>query len=463
VSDITDPTNKGTVAVPTHPDGDNDKKKGLPPQGMNEDGQKESLTNMPGQVGSGGTGEVPGNDSTISGNAKDEAFTSPTTDLGKIAGLTDRAVKLSAALMATGLVPAKAAAGMPSPALGAPAAAPAASAATPAAPAATPAAPAPVVPKAANSAPSGDPVSDVTDPTKKPAAKPSHEPHIGGVPAEQKPNKDKSANILPEEASPEFFSKLANVVRAITEIEGGAKAIEDLLTKQAGADKAREFLNDINVGYATFQKAAAEAAAVQQAHEAYLGAVQHQFTEMMKGASEEQKSAMTKLADAIFPVLDTLQDPWEKAALMQGVQDQGAMEDAGAFGNGPEAAQATLPGGGEGPLPIEQIAQLLGSMVDAGELSADDAQGVLQDITSKMQAAGGGDAGGVPATPPADGGGAAPAAPAGDGGAPPAEPKKEEPKKDDHKEPDGDEGKSATLKAAKALLASIPAETPAAK
>lgn len=382
-----DPNCTGTVSIPSDPDGDSAKKKNLPENPVNEDGTADVVTNLPGQVGSGGFGQISGSTDTVDGDAKDRAATSPTVSLDKIAGITERAKKAATAVFDI-LKSQKA----------------------PAAPAA----------KEANSSTDGNvPKEKDPDETAPPKEK---KPVIEGVPNSDNENKDKSAaDALPATGSPEFFAKLASgmdAVRAICEIEGGMKAIEDLVVKAAGVDRARALLDDITITYAGAVKAAAEQCQEDVAKEAAAMEVEAAFTELTADATEEEKAAMVRLADTLIPAVDRLETDVEKAAMMMGAQDQASMDDAGALGApAPEGAapeeapmppEEGLPGGAEGEsLPIEQIAQLLAAMVEAGEIQQPEAEQLLTELAGAAggegdPAAAGGDPAAAAGEPPMD-------------------------------------------------------------
>lgn len=349
VNDVKDPTNKGTVAIPTHPDGDNANKTQTPPNGVNENGKKDVLTNQPGQVGSGGTGEVPGGYDAQSGDAKDRAATSPTVDINKIAANVS---KIVTDLKNLNLFP-KAAAK---------------EAAT-----------------AHTGNPKGDKVEDVKDPTvADKSAKPKDDQPIEGVPSDQGANKDKAAaEQFPEAGTEEFYHKLATTYRAICEIEGGAQAVEALIEKTAGVDAARKMMDDVTLGYAGLVKMAEALAEQQMVEEQQMAEYQSAFQELTKNASEADKAVMIKFAQEVFPAIERLETDIEKAAAMAGVQDQAALEDAGGFADAPVegAPEAAIPGGAEGePLPIEQIAELLAAMVQAGKLDEATAEQLLTQL-----------------------------------------------------------------------------------
>ena len=343
VSDVTDATNKGVQAVPSHPDGDDLKKTGLPAQGTNENGTKDVLTNLSGQVGSGGTGEVPGACATIDGDAKDRGATSPTADLNKIA---TKVANLVANL------------------------------------------------RKANSSLGDKSASDKSklDP-KDPAetAKPKQPASdVAGLPAQVENKDHKTAGkFLPDPAAPDFISKLAHAVAAIVEVEGGRALVEDLMAKKAGIDSARNLVDEVVVGYNEAVKQASEEIYQQAAFEEETNEKAAAFHELTKNASEDDKTMIVKIAETLTPAIDALDLPIEKIAMAMGAEDAAVMDDAGAFEEGaPE--EAALPGAGAEGLEIEQIAQLLAGMVASGEIDEATAEALLMQLV-------GGEEGGDPA------------------------------------------------------------------
>lgn len=385
----------------------------------NEDGRKDVLTNAPGQVGSGGAGDsavAPG--STINGDQKDEAATSPTDNLSKIAKSAATQVE---SLRALGLLP------------GAPKAASEKG----------------IAPAKAADAQSGqgDPVTDVKDLTESGKPKVPAAPATTGLPAAEPKNTDKKATEIFPVNTPEAIQKLASAAQAIFQVEGGMKLAEDLLRKSAGVEQAKTLLDDLTLAYAGAAKYASEIHEDLQAKEAAIAEAHGLYQELTKGASAKDLDTMTKIANAIFPAVDALQHPLEKMAMMQGAEDAATMEDAGAMSDDPAVAGAAELPGAEGAPSMQQVAQLIASMVQTKEISEDKAVQVLEILTQPEAGAEGGDpaAGGAPAPegalPPEAGAGAPP-----EGAMPPegALPPEEAPA------PETEEMKAAT-----ALLSSI--------
>ena len=80
-----DPADKGIVTPPNHPDGDNDKKKIVPPSAVNKDGEREGKDLTDKDTHPSSTGKnVPG--PVTDGKPKEDAATSPDVPLSKIAG-----------------------------------------------------------------------------------------------------------------------------------------------------------------------------------------------------------------------------------------------------------------------------------------------------------------------------------------------------------------------------------------
>lgn len=82
VHGIKDPNEQGTMTPPDHPDGDSDKKKNMPPSTENASHEGEALTDKDTNPSSTGS-HVPG--PVTDGNTKEDAATSPTVPLSKIA------------------------------------------------------------------------------------------------------------------------------------------------------------------------------------------------------------------------------------------------------------------------------------------------------------------------------------------------------------------------------------------
>jgi hypothetical protein len=309
VTDVQDPTEKQAPAMPSDPHGNDPKKLQLPAsKPTNENGVQDVATNkFPGALGSGATGEVPGNPAVINGDAKDDAVTSPTSKLSSIAEKTTEVVSRLSSL---GLIGNKQAA-------------------------------------AAVAAPASQVAA-----TEKPAA---------------------DAEVYPQ-ASPELLMKLAS---SILQTEEGVRLAEAVLTKQAGVDAARELIDDAVISYAGIMKYASELQQAEAVKQAAVAQQQAALYELVKDASAEDLEGMDKIANFLIPALESTTDPIAKMAMMAGAEDATAMMDSGAAAEDPEvAAGATLPGA-DGPLELEQLAELVAMLVQSGKLPPEQAEAIM--------------------------------------------------------------------------------------
>lgn len=219
---------------------------------------------------------------------------------------------------------------------------------------------------------------DVKDKDEKKVEKPSAD-KIEGAPA-QSSNKDVAAKApaaktekeaandqIASDISPEALMKLASV---IVSTEGGLEAVEPVLMKAAGIEAARQIMVQAVDSYTNF-------IGQQAAYEEYVkqaSAEQNQedaaFEEFFKSASEQDQQQIVKFAQVHGEALNNIEDDMLKQAYMQGAEDAAAMEDAGG---------EQLPGA-EGPATLEQIAQLLETMVASGEIDEQTAMGILQQL-----------------------------------------------------------------------------------
>lgn len=363
---VADPTNKGTVAIPTDSEATN--AKGNMPANMDNTVSNEGTKLEDKQLKPVSTGKnVP---STQDGNAK-ENVSSPTDALSKIAA---RVSAVTDKLKAAKLV-------------------------------------------------------DVKDKTEKTAPKPKAD-EVAGAPDSAKntevtgkeapvtaAKKAEDANdSIASDISPEALMKLASTIMAT---EGGLEAVEPVLRKAAGIEATRQIVADAcasydkliadQIGYQEYVKAAAEreAAANMQA--------EVELNTLLKSASAEDREQIVKYASTHREALANIESDMLKQAYMQGAQDAAAMQDAappaGAEGAPAEGAEGELPGA-EGPASLEQIAELLEAMVQSGEIDEQTAMGIMQELAQAEQ--GGAAAEGAPADPAA----AEAAMPAGAEGAP---------------------------------------------
>jgi hypothetical protein len=240
---------------------------------------------------------------------------------------------------------------------------------------------------------------------------------VAAAPAPVATNDTVAADI---QLTPEFHFKLA---AEILSTEEGIAFAEKTLTKRAGQVAAHEMVKSALAAQRQFIELA------NQQDELQKQAVEHSnvIEGIFKSASAEDKAQMTKIATVHQQVLATITDPEEQLAYMEGCKDAAAMMDSDAQGGGqpgqPDpAAGPEIPGGGQGPQTLEEVAQLLSQMVESKEIDPQTAQAVMKELAQAEQ---GGGAGGPPApggAGDAEGapGGGAPGAPGGDaaGGGP---------------------------------------------
>lgn len=197
------------------------------------------------------------------------------------------------------------------------------------------------------------------------------------VPSAKEANTGVAQDISPD---PEFLFKLAST---IIETEGGIEAVEPILRKAAGVEAANNLIARATDAYAglvdegyeqlELEKQAAEILAYQ---EQYVG-------EMLKGASEEDRNSIIKLAQVHDANIETYQDEMLKSAYMQGAMDGAAMEDSMVPEEGGEALppeEAMIPGAEDGPAGPEEIIALLDAMVQNGELDEETAMAVAEQV-----------------------------------------------------------------------------------
>lgn len=329
---VEDPRNKGTASIPDHPDGDNAAKTKIPEgsRPVNDKSVDDGVTQHVTRPG--GTGEnmppAPGDQ-----NAKDNAFTSPTTPIEKIA-LAANNLK---ALRDGGAAPApqekEAAAAEP-----------------------TPAEPAEPAEKSA-----------ATEGEKKPE----------GVDVE------KTASGI--ELSDDAHIKLASEI--LDSEEGRAWALE-FLTERQGEKVAHAMMNDAANLQQEMEKAAGEEAYMAKAAADQQDANVSFIDGMLKEASPQEREIFMKCAAAHTETINANYDgDYEAQDLYKmGAADAGMAQEMMMAGGDP--GMPTLPGAGG--VEDGQIQEVIAAMVQAGELTPEEAQAILAQLT-------------------ADGGGAAPA------------------------------------------------------
>lgn len=310
---INDPTNKGTVQIPSHNDGNNRKLLNLPDNttNMEEPDKQHNIMDVTKPDGTGQGEYVTPRD----GDARDNAATSPTAPLDKIAATLAESIKQLQAE---------------------PEQTKEASATTPETPAAT----TPTAPAESNQ--------------QKSAASGTFELPIN----------------LRDDAS--LMDKLASIGGVMLGTTEGQQAVAEALEREAGIKEASAIVAMVNQNMVeamqtptNMEKLAGVAGQAQQP-------VQLTEAQMQKIASDEA---------AHNAWITSYQTDIEKRAYAQGAADAEAM-DAGMA----EGGQPAIPGSDE--LSDEEVLQTIQMMVEAGEISPEDAEALLQALGGDGQVGG---------------------------------------------------------------------------
>lgn len=228
----------------------------------------------------------------------------------------------------------------------------------------------------------------------------------------------KEANtFLASNFDDDYLRKLGSI---IVEMEGGLAAVEPILLKAAGQQEAYELMQRAAIQYDQFSQYNAALEQEQMAKMAYEQEVSNVLDAMLANASPQEQQDLVKLASVHVGNTAEYQDELLKQAYMQGAGDASAMMDAqaaapeGADVGLPGAAQgeptmeeiaglldqmvqegsldeetaagvlAEMQGGmGEDNMPsMEEVVQLLDAMVAAGEIDEETAAGIVEEIAS---------------------------------------------------------------------------------
>lgn len=173
------------------------------------------------------------------------------------------------------------------------------------------------------------------------------------------------------ELSPEFHFKLAS---AILETEEGIKMAESILMRHKGQQEAHALIKEAMVAHGEFVKAAAEQ---QQLEEMEALLIQDQLEknaaleQLTSQLSEEEQKTVVKIASAHSAATATLAEN-EKHAYAAGAADAENMM-AQEEGAGEEESM-------EGGASIEELLQVLGMLVQSGEIDEQTAQQVAEQL-----------------------------------------------------------------------------------
>ena len=302
-----DDRNKGQKGVPNLEETDDTNK--TKNDSSNEDAKLEDESTHPVATGK----NVP---STQDGNAKEDAFTEPTTPLSKIANLSERVKAVQSRIQGFN--------------------------------------------KGASAG------SSQTQPKKS----------AGENKAPAKEEGSKNANTeLAGDFSDEFLRKLAF---AICDTEGGFEAVEPILLKHAGQEEARELMRKAASEYDQFVQLSEYLREEEMQKLAYEAQSIQAVDELLKNASVEEREQIFKVANTHEKNIAEYDEDLLKIAYMAGAGDAATMMDA--EDAAPEGEEAGLPGAAQGEPSIEEIVQLLDAMVASGEIDEATATQVVEQL-----------------------------------------------------------------------------------
>lgn len=232
---------------------------------------------------------------------------------------------------------------------------------------------------------------------------------IGAIPAgDMNSNTTKVAGDI--EFDPQFLQKLASTILSTEE---GRETARCIIEKVHGAQEAEDIIKA-----AVFM----EERAMQLEQLEDEGMAQADL--MWKSASEEERTAIIKLANIHASIKATLETEMEKNAYDAGAAAGAQMQDQGMMGAEDPSAGGAAPGGAPGGDPSaaagggdeisdEDIMQVLQELVQSGKITEQDAEAIIQALSS-----GGGEGG----APGADGGAGGPPPDASAAGGPGGDP-----------------------------------------
>lgn len=299
---VEDPRDKGTASIPSHPDGDNAAKTRIPEgsKPTNNVGVADGVTQHVTNPGGTGENQPP---APADQNSKDDAFTSPTTPIEKIARAASNLKALRDGV-----------------------------------------------------------------PTQKSAtAAPKAVAPVKGKPEDV----EKTAADI--QLSDDAHIKLAS---EILNDEGGRQWAFEFLNERHGEKVARAMIQDAAELQREMEKAASEeaymakqAAEIQDQNVAYVN-------EMLKNASAAEREIFMKCAHAHHEAISTTypRDLEAQYLYKAGAADAGMAQAMMAEGGDP--GMPVLPGAGEG-VEDGQIEQVIAAMVQAGELTPEEATAIM--------------------------------------------------------------------------------------
>lgn len=312
-----DPRNKGEKGVPVLDETDDTNK--TKNDKSNEDTKLEDESLHPVSTGK----NVP---SSQDGNAKEDAFTDPTTPLSKIATVNERVAALTSRIQKfTGVQ----------------------------------------IDKAASATDAEKEGSVEKKATEKPTAT-----------KEEEEQSEKEANTeIAGDYSDEFLRKLAFI---IVDTEGGLEAVEPIVMKHAGQEQAKIVMQKAASEYDQLMHLSEQIQQEEMEKLAYEQESLRAAEELLKNASEEEREQIIKTASIHDANVSKYDEDFLKYAYMAGAGDAAEMMDAEAAA--PEGEEAGLPGAAQGEPSIEEIVQLLDAMVASGEIDEATAAEVVEQL-----------------------------------------------------------------------------------
>ena len=186
--------------------------------------------------------------------------------------------------------------------------------------------------------------------------------------------------------TPEHHYKLA---AAILESEEGMALAEQLLIKQAGRERAVELITAALEQEEYSKIAAAEDIKAQDEYLQGLAACEEILEGFSKTASAEELDQAAKMAQVHADALAALPHDYARQAYVKAAMDAALMADQGDMGGEGDPSL-----GADAPMGLEEILEVLGMLVESGQLDEAQAQQIAEQLLAEQE--GGGMEGGMP-------------------------------------------------------------------
>ena len=226
---------------------------------------------------------------------------------------------------------------------------------------------------------------DCKDPADKGTVEAKTGPVVAGEPKGDETNTDLKKDAAAAELDATYLAKLASVILAT---EDGRNFAEAKLKESFGAEAA----SDIIKAACVMEQAAQEADMAAQEEQAYLQSGAYQAEQMWKSASDAERAEMTRMAK-IHSFEMSKYGESEFGEILKSAYDQGAQAAASEMDAAPmppeggaEAAPEAGAGQEGGEASLEEVIEVLGQMVQSGEVSPEVAQEILSKITGETGA-----------------------------------------------------------------------------